>query len=422
MKESLSTVEERMVELTLPRNQTNMTVVSAVMEHSCLQNFNSIACTRSSILASLAILTSLLCVYKLVRLHVAKHPSCHQYVIFYTAGLECATGGMHWIFWNVSQLDFLLQYMKLLQVLIMCHYYITLAIRALRRETLADRFMYPFLCLAVLYFTIVTTMGIFNAESTHVECIAPYWIALSGAEVLVVQLFAISGFYITRRLNEISTLDSVRWTQKRDLWCIVIVFELSAWGTFFYDMILQIKGDRDTGCSAIFSHRQDLYSSFLVSIMVLKLLLPIWVMLFVLQPHVTVIEKEEGLPNFSDDGTYGSFFGEDQTYKHLYQPDDSFVYSSSSTSPDGSPCMYDACLPYTYINTAMKPSGPSGLQTIEEENLEDSPSMVKKTSEARACKGAPSHPDRTGRGMRTQKGKMATTRVVSKDAPRGEKC
>ena len=35
-------------------------------------------------------------------------------------------------------------------------------------------------------------------------------------------LFAVAGFYITRRLNEISTLDSVRWTQKRDLWWSVL--------------------------------------------------------------------------------------------------------------------------------------------------------------------------------------------------------
>ncbi|KAH9523168.1 hypothetical protein Btru_066001 [Bulinus truncatus] len=122
----------------------------------------------------------------------------------------------------------------------MCHYYITLAIRALRKENLADRFMYPFLFVAVLYFTIITSLGIFNIESSHVECIAPYWLALSGAELIVVQLFSVSGFYITRRLNEISTLGSVRWSQKRDLWCIVIVFELSAFSTFVYDFTLQL--------------------------------------------------------------------------------------------------------------------------------------------------------------------------------------
>ena len=46
----------------------------------------------------------------------------------------------------------------------------------------------------------------------------PYWLALSSAEFALVQLFMLAGVYITRRLNEISTLDSVRRAQKRDLW------------------------------------------------------------------------------------------------------------------------------------------------------------------------------------------------------------
>jgi len=49
-------------------------------------------------------------------------------------------------------------------------------------------------------------------------CVEPYWLALSSVEFLLVQLFMVSGIYITRRLNEISTLDSLRRAQKRDLW------------------------------------------------------------------------------------------------------------------------------------------------------------------------------------------------------------
>ena len=58
---------------------------------------------------------------------------------------------------------------------------------------------------------------------------APYWLALAASELLLVQVFAVSGSAITRRLNEISTLDSVRWTQKRDLWWwvnYVVMFNL----------------------------------------------------------------------------------------------------------------------------------------------------------------------------------------------------
>ena len=46
----------------------------------------------------------------------------------------------------------------------------------------------------------------------------PYWLLMSAMEVVLVQFFALAAVHITRRLNEISTLDSVRWAQKRDLW------------------------------------------------------------------------------------------------------------------------------------------------------------------------------------------------------------
>ena len=46
----------------------------------------------------------------------------------------------------------------------------------------------------------------------------PYWLLLSAAEFFLVQLFMLAAFYISRRLNEISTLEVVRRSQKRDLW------------------------------------------------------------------------------------------------------------------------------------------------------------------------------------------------------------
>ncbi|KAK0040616.1 hypothetical protein Bpfe_029930 [Biomphalaria pfeifferi] len=394
-------------------NVTNMTLVD-IMDNSCVQNFDTVACVRSSVLAVLAFLTAVLCIAKIVQLHIAHHPSCHQYVIFYAAALECATGGVHWIFWNVSQLDFLLQYMKLLQVLIMCHYYITLAIRALRKENLADRCMYPFLFVAVLYFTIITSLGIFYIESSYVECFAPYWLALSVAELVVVQLFSVSGFYITRRLNEISTLGSVRWSQKRDLWCIVLIFELSAFSTFIYDVTLQILGDRETGCSAIFSYQQIVYSPLLVSFMIFKLLLPIWIMLIVFQPHVTTSEKDDFFPGFSEDVTYGSIFSEDQTYRQMYQPDDSFSYTSPAPSPSGSPCMYDAAIPYAYTNPALTRSS---LHPIAEEN-NDGEQVKKKILQVKPTRALTTLPDgNIQRSLRTQgqfqRGKFIT-RLVTK--------
>ncbi|KAK6170233.1 hypothetical protein SNE40_018676 [Patella caerulea] len=305
-----------------------------IMVYGCLGTYETVACIRNGILSSLALLTALFCIIKIIRLHMACNKSVHQYFIFYCASLECVLGSIHWLIGTVSQLDFVLQYLKLIQFLVMCHYYWTLATRALRREQLSKRFLLPFLILACTYFTVISTLGIINVQSTWTECLQPYWLELSAAEFAIVQLFAVAGFYITRRLNEISTLDSVRWSQKRDLWCIVIVFEISAMVGFLYDITLQIVGDEEEGCSGIFLYAQELYTPIFVSFTILKLLLPIWVMLYVFQPSPAVLECEDLRPVISDDATYTSIFNEDQNYRQLYHPSEDYhSIDDRTTSP-----------------------------------------------------------------------------------------
>lgn len=50
--------------------------------------------------------------------------------------LGCIFRGVHWVLVQYAQMDFVLQYLKLIQFLVMCHFYWTLATRALRRERL----------------------------------------------------------------------------------------------------------------------------------------------------------------------------------------------------------------------------------------------------------------------------------------------
>ncbi|CAC5397648.1 unnamed protein product [Mytilus coruscus] len=298
------------------------TTKSDMIMASCFNNFMVAACVRSSVLTFLAVITALLCIMKIVKLHSRQHPSWHQYMIFYTASLECTIGGVHWVIVAYAQMDFVLQYLKLIQFLVMCHYYWTLATRALRRERLTKWVLLPLLICVCIYFTVIAILGIVYTQPTFVtlfvifqailgivhtqpaftECLQPYWLELSAAEFVTVQLFAIAGFYITKRLNEISTLDSVRWSQKRDLWCIVVVFEVSAFVGFLYDALLKILGDEDTGCSHIFRDQQELYSTVFVVFMVMKLLLPIWVMLFVFQPAPPITDSDDLIPALSDDG------------------------------------------------------------------------------------------------------------------------
>ena len=57
------------------------------------------------------------------------------------------------------------------------------------------------------------------------------WVMMSSAELFIAQLFFLAGFFISKRLDGISTIHSVRRSQKRKLWSVVIVFEVrTVWG------------------------------------------------------------------------------------------------------------------------------------------------------------------------------------------------
>ncbi|XP_013392844.1 uncharacterized protein LOC106160720 [Lingula anatina] len=176
----------------------------------------------------------------------------------------------------------------------------------------------------------------------------------------------LAGFYITRRLNEISTLDSVRRTQKREIWIVIIFFELSALFGLVYDATLKIVGDEEKGCSGIFLYMQELYSPIFGTFMIVKFLVPIWAMLCVFHPvQATPVDQEDLLPglNSSEDGPYTSVFSppnERPKFRQMFSP------SGDSPSP-----RYDTFGPPPPIQPSVRspiPRVSSVLNPIQEES------------------------------------------------------
>ena len=72
-------------------------------------------------------------------------------------------------------------------------------------------------------------LSVFSLSQMH--CVlslttAIEWVMMSSAELFIAQLFFLAGFFISKRLDGISTIHSVRRSQKRKLWSVVIVFEV----------------------------------------------------------------------------------------------------------------------------------------------------------------------------------------------------
>ena len=68
----------------------------------------------------------------------------------------------------------------------------------------------------------------------------PYWLMLSAADFFGVQVFLIAGVYITRKINEISTLECVKKSQKKNLWSAIFAFEVSAIVGLAFDITVRM--------------------------------------------------------------------------------------------------------------------------------------------------------------------------------------
>ncbi|XP_078000077.1 uncharacterized protein LOC144452795 [Glandiceps talaboti] len=291
----------------------------------CICNFDAVACVRNGILSLFVTVTALLCVAKIVRLLIGHHRLYYQYAIFLLATTECLLCTVHWVYAHYySQIDFAIQYIKLLQFLIVINFYFSHTSRLLKREKLINLVVRPFLILVFLYFTVITLLGIVFTKHSSIECLQPYWLLLSTVEFVLVQAFLLAGIFITFKLNTVSTLDSSRKALKTDLWGLIIVFELSALVTLLYDLVIKALGTESDGCSAIFLDMQSIYTAVYAFVNIFKLMLPIWAMLCVF--HAPDKSNETVLPDVLTDpinATFSSVFRPTppRGYSRLSYPD-----------------------------------------------------------------------------------------------------
>lgn len=274
-----------------------------VLKKGCFSSFDAIACARSSLLCVFMTVTALLCLARVVKLHIEKNHQLHQFLIFYIATAECILSAIYWASGTqYPQVDFSLSYLKLWQFVVICHFYWSLATRILHKEPLVKQVIDPILAIYILYFMVIASLGMTDPKSSWIECFEPQWIFLSFAELLAVQLFMVAGIYITKKLNQISSDEAFKNSQKRNLWSVITVYEVSAVICLLYDFTMKLLGDEEGGCSGIFGHDQRLYSLVIALFMIVKFILPVWVILCVFHPAPLRAVDHESIFGWSFDG------------------------------------------------------------------------------------------------------------------------
>ena len=214
-----------------------------------------------------------------------------------------------------------------MEFVVICHFHWSLAARIIHKETVVDFVVKPIIGVYVVYFTGVAAFGMVDISTSWTQCLKPYWLMLSSGDFLVVQLFTTAGYFITIKINSVSSSEGMKRTQKRDLWSLIFAFEVSALLPFIYEVCIIILGDEKIGCSGIFGHRQEVYSPIVFTFLLFKFLLPIWTMLAVFQPTPTLA---------FDDSAFFLGFSATSSFQSNYRPinyDAPFSFGVSIPTP-----------------------------------------------------------------------------------------
>ncbi|XP_001194806.2 uncharacterized protein LOC756386 [Strongylocentrotus purpuratus] len=310
--EPLSSVtEDALVVLTTPKHNHTQTVDVVLL--GCLCNFDPLACVRNGILSLFVVVLGLLCLVRVARL-VDIGRRYHQVAVFSLASVECLLITIHWLFMHYPAMELSVQLLKMAQLVIVCHFYLARSVRLLKREYLNRFLVLPVLVLFGAYFLVVTILGVIISKDQSISCQDPYWVMFSAVECVLVQMFMVCGIYITKKLNNVTMLRSQKRMQKRNIWSIIIAFELSSIATLIYDSFMLGSMDGRTRCSDVYNDNNVSYSVVYLLLMFFKIIVPILTLLVVFHP-VDREEPEERLISSGSDSD-----GYSHHHRRLYSP------------------------------------------------------------------------------------------------------
>lgn len=242
----------------------------------CFGGYTVLSCARAGGLSFLAALTVVGCVMKLISLHKCRHNQWAHYVIFYSALIECVIFIIHWLAVYRAQMVFAAEFLSALQVLVICHYYCSLAALVTYHDNSKfNKMGVPVLLVLLTYFVVVMIWGIVDIQSDDHECTDPHWLLFSVSEFVIVQAFFIAAIYITKKLNTVKTATEFRRLQQCQLWSLVAALEVSVLTGLIYDIISDTQGG-GSSCTSLFNRSKTEFTVSYVFYRILKYLLPIW--------------------------------------------------------------------------------------------------------------------------------------------------
>uniref|UniRef100_A0A915IDF1 Uncharacterized protein n=1 Tax=Romanomermis culicivorax TaxID=13658 RepID=A0A915IDF1_ROMCU len=259
-----------------------------IITKNCFNNYDAVACARGALLCLFNIATVVLCLWRLLTLHLyGSHSTINtNYITFFClATVQCLLGTLEWIFGWTMELSLSCQCLRSMQLLLLCYTYTMMALRLRSQsEGFGARVATACLSLCLIYFTFFIATAFIYHEIPWFDCYANYWLFISAGQLFLVQIVMFAAFLVLTRIKIVTSDHSLQRFRRRSLLFMILALQSSAITSLSYHLSLFIIADNKIGCSGVFKHKQLFYTPFRLTYELFVYLLPIWVLAYCFRP------------------------------------------------------------------------------------------------------------------------------------------
>jgi hypothetical protein len=234
-------------------------------------------CIGVGVLLGLFGFTLLCVVVQLIRItRATKRYWSHQQVILLLALVEVVLGIIHYGAVKVHAIILCITWLKLMQLVVICYFFSSAALRIFRSEHLTRWVVLPVLGVVTIYLTAILAVGSTRVLLTGDDCQDVTWLIFSVSGFVLTVMFMIGAFFILRKLSRMEVSGGVRQKSKLQLWSLSIIWFFTTLGVMVYDIFLNAAATGGDECDLYLNHNLAADALVHVALRTFELLFPIW--------------------------------------------------------------------------------------------------------------------------------------------------
>jgi len=243
--------------------------------YMCFTDFETYRCIRTSILDGLCLITLIMCIVEVLRLvKYKKHKVSFHLVILYIAILEMLVGVLHYTYFIPSYWDMVINYLKLVQYLIIVLFYAKITLSVFERERMLYRVVVPGILCFFLYLTVLFIISAMQLIPISSQCTDLTFLLFSTSECVFGIVLCVMATLSFRELEQ-KLMRSL--TEKaKPLFKLMLVYTTTSTIAMIFTLYVYTQLRSYEKCVDFFNFIELRFFAIFILTRTVDIMLPIW--------------------------------------------------------------------------------------------------------------------------------------------------